>query len=62
MKTISIQRDEEKVDYEHQCFLIKELNYATLREIKSLDHQRNETQKNLQEKVKTVEILSQQKN
>lgn len=32
-----IQKDEEKVDYEHQCHLIKELNFSTLREIKNLD-------------------------
>jgi chromosome segregation ATPase len=37
VKSISIQNDEDKGDYQHQCHLIQELNYATLKQIKALD-------------------------
>lgn len=43
IKTMSIQCDEEKVDYQHQCHLLQELNFAIFKEIKAIDQQNKET-------------------
>jgi len=43
IKTMSIECDEEKVDYQHQCHLLQELNFAIFKEIKAIDQQNKET-------------------
>ena len=54
---MSIQSNACQIDLEHQCHLIKELNYATLKEIKKLDQEvkeiskRNNSQKDFVDRV-----------
>lgn len=39
IKSISIESEEDRTNYQHQCHLLQELNFATLKEIKVIDQQ-----------------------
>ena len=59
---MSIQSNACQVDLAHQCHLVKELNYATLKEIKKLDQDIKEISKRIGSQKDFVDRVHMDKN
>ena len=62
VKTISLENDEDIITYQHQCHLLQELNYATLKEIKILDQKIKETSNQIIVHNSVMQQISELKN